>query len=113
MHVEGLKPNLISISQICDPNLNVNFNREKCVILDTDGKCVLKGFRSLDNCYALTSPSRLCHKVNIDDTKLWHQRLGHMNFKTLRKLSNTYAVRGLPKLGIQSPGVCGLCQSIW
>ena len=44
-HVDGLKADLISISQIYDLNLNVNFNCEKCVVIDTDGKCVLEGFR--------------------------------------------------------------------
>ena len=35
LHVEGLKANLISISQICDLNLIVNFNCENvlCLIL--------------------------------------------------------------------------------
>ena len=53
----------------------------------------------MGNCYTLTSLSHSCHKVNSNDTKLWNERLGHLNFKTLRKLSNTDAVRGLPKLG--------------
>ena len=56
LHVDGLKANLISISQICDINLNVNLYREKCVIIDVEGKCVLEGFRSPDNYYTLTSP---------------------------------------------------------
>ena len=30
LHVDGLKTNLISINQICDLNLNVNFSRGKC-----------------------------------------------------------------------------------
>ena len=42
--------------------------------------------------------------------KIWYEKLGHLNLKTLRKLSNASAVRGLPKLGKQSPGVCGSCQ---
>ena len=67
LHVDGLKANLISISQICDLNLNVNFNHEKCVVFDTDGKCVLEGSRSSDNYYTLTSPSHTCHKVNSID----------------------------------------------
>ena len=69
LHVDGLKANLVSISQICDLNLNINFNSEKCVVLDTNGKCVLDGFRSSDNCYTLTSPSYSCHKVHSNDTK--------------------------------------------
>ena len=31
LHVHGLNANLISINQIYDLNLNVNFDREKCV----------------------------------------------------------------------------------
>ena len=32
MHVEGVKANLISISEICDLNLNVHFIHEKCCV---------------------------------------------------------------------------------
>ena len=63
-HVDGLKANLISISQICDLNLNVNFDSKKCVVIDVDGKCILEGFRSPNNCYTLTSPSHTCHKID-------------------------------------------------
>ena len=69
LHVDGLKANLISISQICDLNLNVNFNCGKCVVLDAIGKCVLQGFHSSDNCYTLTSPSHTCHKVISNDIR--------------------------------------------
>ena len=57
-----------------------------------------------------TSPSHTCHKVNSDDKKLWHERLGHLNFKSSRKLSYTGAVCGLPKLGKQVLDVYGPCQ---
>ena len=91
-------------------NLNVNFNREKFVVIDADGKCILEGFHSPHNCYTLTSPSHICLKVDLDDTKLWHERLGHLNFKSLRKLSDTGAVHDLPKLDKQFASVCGPCQ---
>ena len=44
LNVDGLKANLISISQIYDLNLNVNFNREKCMVIDADGKCIFRRF---------------------------------------------------------------------
>ena len=75
-----------------------------------DGKCVLEEFRSLDNWYTLTAPSYMCRKVNTNDTNLWHERLGHLNFKPLRSISTTGIVRGLPKLHKQSPCVCSPCQ---
>ena len=40
-------------------------------------------------------------KINSDDTKLWHERLGHLNYKSLKRLSNAGAVHGLPKIGKQ------------
>ena len=90
-------------------NLNVNFDCEKCVIIDANGKFVLEGMRYSNNCYTLTSPSHTCHKINYDDTKLWHEMLGHMNYKSLKKLSNAGAICGLPKVGQKLFGVCGLC----
>ena len=80
------------------------------MVIDTDGKCVLEGFRSPNNYYTLTSHSHKRHKVNSDDTKLWHERLGHLNYKSLKKLSDAGAVHGLPKIDKQSSGVCGPCQ---
>ena len=69
------------------------------MVIDASCKCILEGFWSLDNCYTLTSPSHTCHKVDSDDTKLWHERLGHLNYKSLKKLSDTSAIRDLPQIG--------------
>ena len=54
LHVDGLKANLISISQICDLDLHVNFTREKCSVVDNFGNWFLEGVRSMDNCYTLS-----------------------------------------------------------
>ena len=69
LHVEDLKANLLSISQICYQNLFVNFDRNKCCVLDVDGNCILEGHRSSDHCYKLAS-SIVCHKTTLDDTEL-------------------------------------------
>ena len=44
------------------------------MVIDVGGKRILKGFRSPDNFCTLTSPSHTCHKIDYDDTKLWHER---------------------------------------
>ena len=101
MYVERLMANLISISQICDLNFNVNFTRDKCVIFDECGKSVLEGYRSKDNCYTLIK-SHSYNKTSINESNIWHEKLGHLNFKMLQTLANSDAVRGLPKLGKKS-----------
>ncbi|XP_012841324.1 PREDICTED: uncharacterized protein LOC105961635 [Erythranthe guttata] len=57
--VEGLTSNLISISQLCDQDLEVRFNKFACRVLDKDENCVIQGTRSSDNCYILVSAGPL------------------------------------------------------
>ena len=66
LHVDGLKANLISISQIYELNLHVNFTLDKCLLLKEFGNYVLEGSRSLDSCYTL-SPPHTYHNVIVDD----------------------------------------------
>ena len=83
-YVDGLKVNLLSISQICDNRLNVLFTKYECEILDGGGDCMCVGVRTADNCYGLTpSISNKCFSTKIDQVDLWHQRLRHASHKQL------------------------------
>ena len=47
--MEGLKANLISISQIYEKEFNVQFSQNVCKVFDLNGKCVMIGLRTLEN----------------------------------------------------------------
>jgi hypothetical protein len=53
--VKGLTTNLISISQLCDQDLNVNFTKTECLITNKDSEVIMKGIRTKDNCYMWSS----------------------------------------------------------
>ena len=53
--VEGLKANLISISQLCDAQHQVQFFKIECSIFDKNGTYVMKDVCTSDNCYEITS----------------------------------------------------------
>ncbi|XP_012847829.1 PREDICTED: uncharacterized protein LOC105967762 [Erythranthe guttata] len=108
--VEGLTSNLISISQLCDQDLEVRFNKFACRVLDKDENCVIQGTRSSDNCYILVSAGTNCFNSLSDSTVLWHKRLGHLNFDNLVKISSCEYVRGLPKLTKEIGKICGDCK---
>ena len=81
-YVDGLKANLLSISQICDNGLNVLFTKYECEILDGGGDYMCVGVRTADNCYGFTpSISNKCFSAKIDQVDLWHQCLGHASHK--------------------------------
>jgi hypothetical protein len=53
LYVEGLKANLLSISQFGDNDLVVQFSKKQCNIFDSSGKWLMGGERTVDNCYGL------------------------------------------------------------
>ncbi|GJW22981.1 putative ribonuclease H-like domain-containing protein [Tanacetum coccineum] len=49
-------------------------------------------------------------KSTSDESKLWHRRLGHINFKTMNKLVKGNLVRGLPSKLFENDQTCVACQ---
>ena len=114
--VEGLKHNLISISQRCDKGHKVEFLDEKCIVKDRNTNSVkLIGTRK-DNLYIVdfqgTEPTQYsCFQATTEDTCwLWHRRLSHLNFKTISKLATEDLVRGLSKTKFDKDKLCKPCQ---
>jgi len=110
--VEGLKHNLISISQLCDKGFKVMFEPNSCLIYDAHGSIVLIGKR-VNNIYLLdlhhASFSIHCLLTKEDDTWLWHRRLCHIHMQHFNRL-NRKQLEGLPKLKFEKDRVCEACQ---
>jgi len=87
--VKGLTANLISISQLCDQGLSVNFSKTECQITDEKGKVSMKGTRSRDNCYLWVSQEKTllssCMLSKDEEVKLWHQKSGPLNLQGMKK----------------------------
>ncbi|GJU99512.1 ribonuclease H-like domain-containing protein [Tanacetum coccineum] len=49
-------------------------------------------------------------KATIDESNLWHRRLGHINFNTMNKLVRGNLVRGLPSKLFENDHTCVACQ---
>lgn len=76
--VEGLTTNLISISQLCDQGFNVNFSKSECIVTNKDQEVLMKRLRSKDNFYMWISQPSSYMLSKVDETKLWHKRLGRL-----------------------------------
>ncbi|GJS18311.1 putative ribonuclease H-like domain-containing protein [Tanacetum coccineum] len=115
--------NLFSISQICDKKLNVLFTEKECFVVSSDFKMpdenqVLLKVPRQHNMYTfdmknvVSSKGYTCllAKASSDEAKLWHRRLGHLNFKNLNKLVKGNLVRGLPSKSFKNDHTCVACQ---
>ena len=113
LYVEGLKENLISISQMCEKDHKLNFHQDLYKVINKKGKVVIIEHRTLDNCYATNSSFRtplMYSRAKPDSTKLWHKRLGHINYRDLVHLVNTERVRDIPRLSGEPKPICDECM---
>nr|GEV31876.1 hypothetical protein [Tanacetum cinerariifolium] len=49
-------------------------------------------------------------KATLDESNLWHRRLGHISFKTMNKLVKGNLVRGLPTKVFENDNTCVACN---
>nr|GEW11730.1 hypothetical protein [Tanacetum cinerariifolium] len=97
--VKELKFNLFSVLQMCDKKNSVLFTDTECLVLSLDFKMpdesqVLLRVPRENSMYNVNlknivpSGDLTCRfaKATLDESNLWHRRLGHINFKTMNKL---------------------------
>ncbi|GKA22327.1 putative ribonuclease H-like domain-containing protein [Tanacetum coccineum] len=121
--VKKLKFNLFSVSQMCDKKNNVLFTETECFVLSPNFKLldesqVLLRVPRQSNMYSFdlknVVPSGdltcLFAKATLDESNLWHRRMGHVKFKTMNKLVKGNLVRGLPSNIFENDHTCVACQ---
>nr|GEU69592.1 hypothetical protein [Tanacetum cinerariifolium] len=121
--VKELKFNLFSVSQMYDKKNNVLFTNTEYLVLSPEFKLpdesqVLLRVPRENNMYnvklknIVPSGDLTClfAKATIDESNLWHRRLGHVNFKTKNKLVKGNLVRGLPTKVFENDNTCVTCK---
>ncbi|GKE84151.1 putative ribonuclease H-like domain-containing protein, partial [Tanacetum coccineum] len=101
----------------------LDFEDTECLVLSPDFKLidesqVLLKVPRQNNIYSfdlknvVPSGGLTCLIANatIDESNLWHKRLGHINFKTINKLVRGNLVRGLPSKVFENDHTCIACQ---
>ncbi|KAL8127868.1 hypothetical protein AgCh_014707 [Apium graveolens] len=115
--VAGLEVNLLSVSQFADKGFKVLFNKEECTFISKKtGEVALKGTRKgslfvaeLDS----ANEDGICcfyTKASVEQSKSWHKKLSHLNFKAINTLVKNELVRDMPNLKFAQVEVCDACQ---
>ncbi|GJX26041.1 putative ribonuclease H-like domain-containing protein [Tanacetum coccineum] len=107
---------------MCDKKNSVLFTDTTCFVLSPDFKLadesqVLLKVPRKNNMYSVDmknivpkeSLTCLVAKATLDESMLWHRRLGHVNFKTINKLVKENLVRGLPAKHFENDQTCVAC----
>ncbi|KAJ9539240.1 hypothetical protein OSB04_031973 [Centaurea solstitialis] len=116
-YVDGLKHNLISVSQLCDNGLDFMFKIKYCIMYKADTLIeIMRAYRRGDLyliCFeALKAKEEIClvSSVKNEEAWLWHTRFCHLNFHTLDKLVRLKLVKGLPDIKFEKDHLCSSCE---
>ncbi|GJR04501.1 retrovirus-related pol polyprotein from transposon TNT 1-94 [Tanacetum coccineum] len=110
-YVNGLKHNLVSISQLCDANFKVLFTKTQGTIFNQKDEVVLIAPRRIDvYVIDMSSFNKDCNacffaKASPSVNWLW-QRLSYLNFKNINNLVKHNLVSGIPSLTFSKDKNC-------
>ena len=110
--VDGLKHNLLSISQLCDKGYIVKFESNACIIEKPHKNMSMIALKQ-NNVYTIDINdlcNEMCFSVLNEDAWLWHRRLGHASMKLITQISSKELVRGIPHIKFIKDNVCDACQ---
>ncbi|KAJ9562026.1 hypothetical protein OSB04_007186 [Centaurea solstitialis] len=112
-YVDGLKHNLISVSQLCDNGLDVLFKIKFCIMYKCDTKIEVMRANRRGDLYLICidtfqSKEEIClvSSIKNEEIWLWHTRFCHLNFHTLEKLVKLNLVKGLPNIKFEKDHLC-------
>jgi hypothetical protein len=105
-----MKNSLISVSKLISEGLKVEFDKDGCKVNNVHGTLVAQARRE-KNLYLLNVIVRKeganVAKSSNEGATLWHQRLGHLNMASFKKLENM--VNGMNLKEVPLHHVCKGC----
>ena len=114
LYIEGLKHNLLSISQLCDKGFKIRFTKDECLIEDEVTQEVMLIGKRFNNIFMISlddvSLKVKCLVANNNDSWVWHKRFAHIHMEHLNKLVKHDLVIGLPKIKFIKDRLCDACQ---
>jgi hypothetical protein len=99
LFVPEIKQNLVSVGQLLEDGHSLSFVNGICTIRDGSGS-VLFSAKMNNRSFSLGLENEHMNMsiTSSSNSVLWHKRLGHFNYATMKKMTDLEMVIGLPKI---------------
>ena len=110
LYVPEIDQKLISVGQLLEVGYSLFFDNGMCTIKDDLG-IPLFTTKMNNRCFSIDEKqTHISMNISASETSsLWHRRMGHFNYATLKKMAELQVVEGLPMIHEQDK-VCEACQ---
>jgi len=99
LYVRKINQNLVSVRQLLESGYSLSFNDGICNIRDKIGILLLP-VKMMNRSFNIDW-KEACLSVNTcvyTDSILWHKRLGHFNYATLKRMADLQMASSLPEI---------------
>jgi hypothetical protein len=110
LYVPKINQNLVSVGQLIESGYSIFFNDGVCDIKDKNGVLLLSA--KMMNRSFNVDWREVCLSANTcenNESVLWHKRLGHFSYATLKRMADLQMTHGLPDIQEQK-SICEACQ---
>ncbi|KAI3813170.1 hypothetical protein L1987_17887 [Smallanthus sonchifolius] len=110
-YIPSLKSNILSLGQLTENGCKVTMERDLLLLHDQEQKLLMRVTRSRNRLYNINLKIGvpICLLGSLEDQAwLWHARLGHLNFDSIRQMTQKNLVQGIPKINHASQ-ICDAC----
>lgn len=110
-YIPSLQNNIISLGQMSEEGNKVELKGEFLRIYDNQERLLMKVKRSANRLYKIMieTNKQECLMTKTDEiSRLWHARLGHVNYQAMALMTKHQMVEGMPRI-IKPNAVCDGC----
>ena len=116
LHVDSLKYNLLSVSQLYEMGYNCLFTNKGVEVSKREDSSIVFMGRLKNKLYLIDfskSKAKLetCLVVKSSMGWLWHCRLAHVGMRNLAKLLKDNHILGLTNIQFEKDRICSACQA--
>lgn len=112
LYVPTLHMNFLSINKAAQNGNSTSFDAEEALIKNKQGKIMLRAMLK-NNLYVYTMPPETSAVYMLNDISLatkWHNRFGHLNFQSLKQISEKNLVHGFKIDNMPTEINCDTCN---
>ncbi|KAL4291703.1 hypothetical protein GQ457_14G023770 [Hibiscus cannabinus] len=110
LFVPEISQSLLSVGQLLEKNYNLHFHDRVCDVFDKNGVKMLT-VKMIERSFPIKwKQTEMQAFTSIaDQSSLWHRRLGHFNYSSLKYMSSKGLVKVMPVV-CENTTVCEVCQ---
>ena len=110
-YIPNLRSNILSLGQLTENGCKVVMEEDVLLLYDSNYNVLLRVTRSKNQLYKanLRIGKHICLLANLhDEAWLWHARLGHLNFNSMKTMATKNLVQGIPPIK-HTTNICDIC----